>query len=186
MRTTKEETLQRQHSDYERLIAPVEERMLRAVWGVTQNAEDAEEALQEALTVVWRRLRRIRRHPNPHALVLRICLNCACDVVRKKVRRQQREAKAERDFLVRPGRNPADEAAAREQESTVMRAIGQLSKNQSAAVVLRLVQGQSYAAIADILGCKDSTARKHVARGREKLRELLASESRVPAKGTAQ
>ncbi|MCP4644289.1 MAG: RNA polymerase sigma factor [bacterium] len=161
-----------QHQDYQRLIAPVEDDMMQAVWSVTQNAEDAEEALQEALTVIWRKLARIRRHPNPRALILRICLNSACDVVRKKVRRREREARAEL-LTPKPGRSPSEEAVAKEHESLVFRAIGQLSRNQAAAIVLRLVQGQSYPAIADVLGCADATARKHVDRGRKRLRELL-------------
>ena len=41
--------MQTEHDEYERLVRPMEERMMRMVWGVTRNADDAEEALQEAL-----------------------------------------------------------------------------------------------------------------------------------------
>ncbi|MBN2309704.1 MAG: RNA polymerase sigma factor [Candidatus Hydrogenedentes bacterium] len=180
-----ENGLQAEHEDYERLIEPIEAQMLRAVWGVTQNADDAEEALQEALTLIWRKLGRIRRHANPHALILRICLNTACDVVRKKLRRRRREAHTEL-LTPRPGRSPADEAAAQEQHAIVLEAVGKLSRNQSTAVLLRLVQGQSYQAIAEALGCKDATARKHVARGRERLQEMLSPIAPHLAKEPAQ
>ncbi len=147
--------------------------MLQAVWGVTQNAEDAEEALQEALTIAWRKLDRVRRHANPQALLLRICVNCACDVVRKKVRRRRREEHAE-PFAKHSIPTPAEAAAANEQETAILGAVSQLSRNQSTAIILRLVQGQSYDAIAEALGCRDSTARKHVERGRKRLRKLLS------------
>lgn len=170
----REKPLQRRYKEYDRLIQPIEDDMVRAVWGVTLNPDDAEEALQEALTIIWRKWGRVRRHPNPHALVLRICIDAACDVVRKKVRRRRREEDAE-GLRPSPRPTPADEATANEQESLIMRAIGQLSRNQATAVILRLVQGESYSAIAEALGCRKSTARKHVERGRERLRTILSS-----------
>ena len=40
--------------------------------------------------------------------------------------------------------------------------------------MLRLVEGLSYKEVADALGCSTVTARVHVNRGREKLRERLS------------
>jgi len=147
--------------------------MMRSVWRVTQNAQDAEEAFQEALSVIWRRLGRIQKHVNPHALVLRICLNAAYDVLRSRKRWRERE-RAVREDPPKRVPTPVDALEARERESAIFRAIGQLSRNQALAVTLRLVHGESYDAIARTLGCKDNTARKHVARGRARLCELLA------------
>ena len=170
---TSESELIEGHQDYEALIEPIADQMMRSVWSVTQNADDAEEAFQEALSVVWRKLKRVQCHPNPHALILRICINSAYDVLRKKIRRQRREALAN-IHTIAPPRTPSDAAAMKEQESAIFRAISRLSRNQSLAVTLRLVQGKSYGDIAKVLGCRDVTARKHVARGRARLREILA------------
>ena len=41
---------------------------------------------QDALLTVWKRWDSIVTHPNPHALILHICLNAAHDVLRCKVR----------------------------------------------------------------------------------------------------
>ena len=129
--------------------------------------------MQEALATVWRRFDRIRRHPNPQALILRICLNAAYDALRRKIRRRRWEAMF-RLWAPTPASNPGQLLEARERESAILRAIGCLSRNQALAVTLRLVQGQSYDAVGAALGCKDSTARKHVERGRARLCELLA------------
>ena len=161
------------HQEYNRLIAPIENQMLRSIWGVTQNADDAEEALQEALEKVWRKLSRIQRHPNPHALVLRIAINSAYDALRRRIRRERRRALAEVMLRHTPPVLPEEALARKEQESAVLRAIGRLSRNQSKAVMMRLVQGHSYGEIAEILGCSAATARKHVERGRRRLQELL-------------
>ena len=158
--------------EYERLVAPIEDQMMRSIWRVTQNSDDAEEAFQQALTAIWRRWDKICAHPNPQALILRICLNAGRDALRRRVRRERRESKGQAHGA-RP-RTPAEELSSRERESAVFSAIGQLSRNQTAAVTLRLVQGESYTRIAGVLGCGDATARKHVARGRERLRKILA------------
>ncbi|MBZ5544338.1 MAG: hypothetical protein LAO07_11760, partial [Acidobacteriia bacterium] len=68
-----------QRPEYERLIAPIEDRMIRSVWRIVRDPTDAEDALQDALLTVWKRWGPVRRHPNPHALALRICINAAHD-----------------------------------------------------------------------------------------------------------
>lgn len=167
------------YAEYDRLIAPLERKMLDAVWSVARNADDAEEALREALAVIWRKWDRIVEHPNPEALVIRICLNAAYDVLRRKGRRLRRETpigeenRGMIDARAVQTPSPREAAALREQESAVLYAIGQLSRNQAAAVIMRLVQGHSYGDIAQALGCKDVTVRKHIERGRERLRQLL-------------
>lgn len=147
--------------------------MMRSIWRIVQDADDAEDAMQEALATVWRRFDQIRRHPNPQALILRICLNAAYDVLRRKIRRRRWEGVFGRR-APEPVAVPGELLEARERESAIFRAIGHLSRNQALAVTLRLVQGQPYNAVGAALGCKDSTARKHVERGRARLCELLA------------
>ncbi|MCC6793605.1 MAG: sigma-70 family RNA polymerase sigma factor [Candidatus Hydrogenedentes bacterium] len=161
------------HDEYERVIGPIEDDMLRAVWSITQNPHDAEEALQSALCTVWHKWERICSHNNPRALVLRICMNASYDLLRKKIRRRRYESLPD---ALQPGAaaTPAEEADRAERRSAIALAIGTLSRNQSVAVVMRFVQGQSYTAISHVLGCRSATARKHVQRGRERLRVLLA------------
>jgi len=171
--------LQDAYAEYDRLIAPIEQKMLKAVWRVTRNGEDAEEALREALATIWCKWDRIAKHENPEALAIRICLNASYDVLRRKGRRQRRETSLHTDNCDRvewhasDAPTPGEAASLHEQESAVLHAIGQLSRNQAVAVLMRLVQGNSYSDIARALGCKDTTVRKHIERGRERLRQLL-------------
>ena len=164
--------MQTEHDEYERLVRPMEERMMRMVWGVTRNADDADEALQEALGVLWRKWGRIRLHPNPEALILRICINAAYDVLRRRIRREKRDLMAYANPLAAP-KTPADILGAKECLAAIRHAIGQLSRNQAVAVTMRLVNGVSYGDIGRALGCRENTVRKHVERGRERLRDLL-------------
>lgn len=160
---------------YENLIAPIEDRMIRSIWRVVRDADDADDALQDALATVWKRLDRIRRHPNPQALVLKICVDSAYDVLRKRLRSRRREdLEAVDRQLPDPRPQPLEVASGRENHAAVLRAIGELPRNQGRAVLMRIVEDEPYSAIAEALGCEESTARAHVKRGRHRLAELLA------------
>lgn len=97
-----------------------------------------------------------------------------------------------RDAARRPGPPPAfeppeDVAAAPGVEEQVEqqlarlewgRLLGQLSEAQRVAVVLRHVEGLPISEIAQVLGCREGTAKSHVSRGLSHLRTLLAHDSR--------
>lgn len=167
------------HREYERLIKPLEGRMLKVIWGVTGNPDEAEEALQEALAVLWRRWDRLCRHPHPEALIFRICINASYDVIRRNARhRNKLRAASEREARAPAGSGAVlatpEEAAHRgEQQAAVTDALGQLSRNQALAVVMRLMDGLPFEEVAEAIGCGTATARKHLERGRMRLRTLL-------------
>jgi RNA polymerase sigma-70 factor (ECF subfamily) len=161
--------------EYERLIAPIEDRMMRAVWRVLRDPDDAEDAFQEALLTVWKRWDRIVVHPNPHALILQICIHAAHDVLRRELRRGRRvEAATIPEDIPDPSASAVQTISCAEQDAAVLRAIGNLPKNQARAILLHAVEEVPYNAIAAAMNCRESTVRKHVARARTKLRVLLS------------
>ncbi len=152
--------------------------MIRTIWRIAGNADDCEDSLQEALAIIWRKFDRITAHKNPRALVLRICMNAACDVMRKRSRVSRTEQFSEwqdevRRELNRPGSTVLHKLQAEDLEREVVSALQQLSPQQGEAVRLRLLRQESYARIAELLSCSEATARTHVARGRARLQELL-------------
>ena len=162
-------------ADYESLIRPIEDRMIRSVWRIVRDPDDADDALQEALATIWKRLGRIRQHPNPHALILKICVNSAYDVLRRKSRRRRHEELKEiSNTIPDPAPSPAQQVVGRENREEIFEAIGRLPRNQAQAVLMRFVQELPYADIALALGCREATARKHIARARVRLRKALA------------
>ncbi|MDX1973815.1 MAG: RNA polymerase sigma factor [Candidatus Sumerlaeia bacterium] len=176
---TKEDSPADPVAAYDALIRPLEPQMMRTIWRITQNADDAEDAMQEALAILWRKFPRIVAHQNPRALVLRICLNAASDVMRKRTRVARSEVQTEwyaevDQKLPEHGGTVLDRLEAEDLEREVVRALAQLSPQQGEAVRLRLLKQESYEAIAAALACSEATARTHVARGRARLQELLA------------
>jgi RNA polymerase sigma factor (sigma-70 family) len=161
--------------NYDALIRPVEDQMLRTIWRIARVAEDAEDALQEALTIAWKRRSRIARHPHPRALILRICIHCACDALRSRRRRGSRET-AMNDPAALCGRDcPVDQRLqGQELQDDVVRALTRLPERQATAVVMRHVLDLPYHEIAAALECSEPTARVHVNRACNKLSRLLA------------
>ena len=164
--------MEENRSDYDQLIAPIELRMMRMVWSVLGDADEADEALQDALVHIWRQLPKIRQAKNPHALILKICADAAYDRLRKRIRHREHY----RQDLAEPASrkpSPLRVAESREAYSQIMNAIGRLSRNQAIAVMMRIVQDEPYSAIAAALNCGEASARKHVARGRVRLQQLV-------------
>jgi len=159
--------------EFDQIVRPIERQMMQTVWHVLGDVHDAEDALQDALTIVLKRWKRVTRHVNPPALVLKICADCACDHLRRKIRVSRRSRRL--DDLDKPSQvpDPEEELFRRELRQEIMSAISRLSRNQASAFVLRSIQEQSYNDIAAALGCSEATARKHVARARGRLSTLL-------------
>ncbi len=170
--------------DYEAFIRPIEKRLVRAVWRVVRNETDADDALQEGLTRVWRRLDQVRRHPNPEALVVRICLNSAYDLLRRRQRRNGSEVLLDAAELSADAPSAFDRVEAKELHAEILKAMGGLSRKQAEAVLLRYADARSYAEIAAALDCSESTARTHVERGRVRLAQILEKRSLAPRRGS--
>jgi len=161
--------------EFERLVLPLRDRMMRTVWRVARDPELAEDAFQEALVTAWRKLPELASHPNPPALVLRICLDAAVDQLRARQRRQRLAVPLERvRGAAARHESPARQAEATEQTRLVLTALARLKGQQATALLLRAIHELPYATIAQALGCSEPTARVHVSRAREKLRQWLA------------
>jgi len=160
---------------YEELIAPLESRMLRSIWRVVRSSELAEDTLQDALTIIWKKRGMVRRHPNPQALILKISLNSAYDTLRRLKRSpRQEEISVLNNVPGPPAREVTRTLAAKELEDQVLHAIGRLPRKQALAVLMRIIQEESFDVIARALGCSEVTARIHVSKGRARLQRWLA------------
>ncbi len=159
---------------YDTCLAPLEARMLRAAWRVTRDPDRARDALQDAMARIWKQRQRVRSHPNPAALVLRITIQAALDVRRRESRWWRNGGRA----MPAPAgggddADPRTTAERRETRDLVLDAIARLPARQAAAVTMRVMEDAPYDSIAAALGCAEPTARVHVLRAREKLRHLL-------------
>ena len=93
---------------YDELIAPLKATMMRSIWRVVRNADLAEDSLQDALAIVWKKRFHIRLHPNPRAMIMKICLNTAYDSLRKLERMRCQTDLSQLDDTPAPQEHGAD------------------------------------------------------------------------------
>jgi RNA polymerase sigma-70 factor, ECF subfamily len=163
--------------DYDVLVKPLEPRMMRTIWRIVRQREAAEDALQDALAIVWKKRSAVARHPKPEALILRIAASAAIDAVRRSRRRFRHEVSGLPDERADAGAAPVTQGAEdRQLGAAILGALGRLPRRQATAVLLHVVEEQSYEETARAMGCSESTVRVHVLRGRAGLARQLARE----------
>lgn len=127
--------------------------------------EDAEDAAQEALVILYRKIGTLRA-----AAALASWL---FQIVRRECIRRSRVA-LRRAVPIEPTEVSTEEAAlARVELERIVRSIAALSADRRAVIVLRDVHGLSGAATADALGLTRAAMKSRLHRGREELRAKL-------------
>jgi RNA polymerase sigma-70 factor (ECF subfamily) len=159
------------------------------LWAValrtTGNAEDAADALQDALISAFRRADSFRGDAAVTTWLHRIVVNACLDRLRRrKVRAADplpddlEDAAARGAVLAGPedGPDPGPEAhvVAAERRGLVLAALDQLPPDQKAALVLVDMEGYPVAEAAAILEVPSGTVKSRCARGRARLAVLLA------------
>jgi RNA polymerase sigma-70 factor (ECF subfamily) len=175
------------HEDYDRFIRPIEGQMLRSIWRILHHSQDSEDALQDVLRQIWESRERVFAHPNPSALILRMCIQSAHDRLRRRLSLEhlgQEEWRPEiiANCTTAHEARPPNELLRRELRDRILMEIARLPAQQAAAVAMRLLEQMPYPDIASALGCAEATVRVHVMRGREQLMRALAEhDERTPS-----
>lgn len=161
-----------QQADYDRWIAPLQERMVRCVWRIVRDPHDTEDVIQEVLFRVAQRFAVVRRHPNPAALLLRICANAALDHLR---RRQSEPVAIERAIEVptMDWETPESRLAREERRLALLAFLRELPEREAEAITLHALEGLEYREAALAMACSESTVRVLVGRARERFREAF-------------
>ena len=151
--------------DFESFFADTHAGLYGALWLVTRNGHEAEEIMQEAYLRLWERWDRSSEVLDLEAYLYRTAMN----VFRSRYRR----AKVALRRAI--GAMPPDEGLARvESRDVVVRALGEISPRQRAAVVLVDLLDFTSEEAGRALGIKAVTVRVLAARGRTSLRERMS------------
>jgi RNA polymerase sigma-70 factor (ECF subfamily) len=153
---------------FERLYKRHAADVYRYAMAVMRNAQDAEDVTQTTFMNAYRAMQAGERPDMPKNWLIAIAHN----VCRQRFRQAQR----------RPQESPlfedAAEVAVPEREEgysaeDIHRALGQLAFNQRAALVMRELEGRTYAEIAEMMGLSVSAVETVIFRARRALREQL-------------
>jgi RNA polymerase sigma-70 factor, ECF subfamily len=158
------------------LVEDQQDRLFTIAVRVLGNRSDAEEAAQDAFVRAYRalagypaeRIRELRLRPWLTTIVLNVCRN------RTRVRRV-----ATTELAFEPAAEPAtDPIASRHARETWAGLLSSLPPAQRTAIVLRHVDGLSYAEMAEALGRPEGTLKAQVHRGLASLQTAFIAAQR--------
>jgi RNA polymerase sigma factor (sigma-70 family) len=139
-------------------------RLLRALYLVTGNVQEAEEVAQDAFLAVWERWDRVRAMEGPTGYLFRTAMNRLRSLRRRAARAARRAiGRAE-------GGDPFAEA---DERDALARALAALPARQRAAIVLTELLGYGSEEAGRILGVRDVTVRSLASQARAALRTSL-------------
>jgi RNA polymerase sigma-70 factor, ECF subfamily len=139
-------------------------RLLRALYLVTGDRQEAEELMQDAFVAVWERWDRVRSMEEPTGYLYRTAMNRYRSRMRRATRAARRAIGAD---------EARDAFADVEERDTVARALRALPERQRAAIVLTELLGLTSDEAGRLLGVKDVTVRSLASQGRSALRTSL-------------
>lgn len=156
---------------YSSIITSVRDRLYRLALRVVNDADEAEDVVQDVLVKSWKKRDQIIGLDNPPAWLMRMTKHQAIDRLRSaKVRCAREMEAAAPDFVAH---TPFQIAASNDTLSHIHRLLQQLPPDQRSVLHLREVEGMDYKEIAEATGLSLQQVKTYLHRGRGKLRALL-------------
>lgn len=134
-----------------------------------RNEADAQDALQEGFTRVFKNLDRYNYSGSLEGWMRRIVINCSLTLIKKRNKHLAVEAKDYMAADLRP--SPIDDMGAEE----IHELVRSLPDGYRTVFNLNVVEGYSHKEIAEMLGCGESTSRTQLLKARRMLQALLST-----------
>ena len=170
----------------ERLIIKYQNRIYNVILKICANPDDAAELTQETFVKVIESIDRFEGRSSFYTWAFRIAVNLTLNYCKRSVKLpirsldaygSQRDGQKEqllKEFLSDDSSpDPAAVAQNKELCELALRALMKLDDAQRTVVVLRDIEGMSYAQIARVLGIELGTVRSRLSRARSNLRDIM-------------
>ena len=163
-------TYKQEVESFERIVRGLRERMRQTATGYLHDAEEAEDAVQEALMRSWIARKRLGNIDELPAFALRTVQNICIDRLRRQGNRKQTST----DCLVAADDTPTADTQMmlQEQQARMMKCLMQLPPSLRAVIQMKGIDGLSYQEIATILGTTEAVVRSKMSKARQKLWEM--------------
>jgi RNA polymerase sigma-70 factor (ECF subfamily) len=149
---------------------------------ITKNHYDALDVSQEVFVKLWQSLPSFRGECSMKSYIMKLTRNAALDLERKRSRRQSTSLTVENDRgeeveMDIPDTsvesNPEEAYLRAERTQKVREGIMKLDYEQRQMIVMRDMNGMSYADIASALGLNEGTVKSRLNRARSALKKIL-------------
>lgn len=159
---------------YSRLIEMYSRRLYYFCLKLLGSTADAEDAVQTTFLKIYNGISRFEERSGLTTWIYKIAYNTCNDILRKRKNECNVEKSDDIYLTVADEReNVENEIVRREQEQIVYECIYRLSNVHRRFIVLRDLEGLSYAKIADMLNLNIGTVKSGISRAREKLLKLV-------------
>lgn len=169
---------------FEQQMLPHLDALYRSALGMTKNAGDAEDLVQETFVRAYQFFDQFQKGTNARAWLFRILTNLYINSYRKRTREPERVSYDEmEDFYLYNrlahnasagrGGTPEEEIVQKVQIEAIRDAIANLPNEYRDTVVLADLNDFSYQDIADMLGIPIGTVRSRLSRGRRLVQKAL-------------
>ena len=162
---------------FEELFEKYKKKVYFTAYRMLNNHEEASDVLQEAFLKAYKSFRGFRRESQFSTWIYRIAANLCIDRIRRKWPQYSLDENIE--IKGWESENPQNILEAKELHNSVTKALGSLSPQQKAVVVLHTFQGLKHKEIAEILGCSVGAVKVNLYHGRKYLKEKLKKENLI-------
>ena len=172
---------------YRGLVERYQAKAFAIALGVVGNNESAEDVVQEAFLRAYCRLRYFRGESSFYTWLYRIVYNLSIDLMRRHCRKREipvgdrfaleampGQAEDHGAFVTSVMQRPDEELQNRELRQKLRLALRRLSPAHRAVIVLREMEGLSYAEISKVVGCSKGTVMSRLYHARKKLQTTLS------------
>ena len=171
----------------ERLVLKYQNRIYNVILKICADPDDAAELTQETFVKVIENLGKFEGRSGFYTWTFRIAVNLTLNYCQRNSKLAFRSLDAEqdqqddsnlshvlKDFLSDDSSpDPAAEVQSKELYRIAARALMGLDEAHRAVIVLRDIEGMSYARIAEVLDVELGTVRSRLSRARSKMRDIL-------------
>ena len=157
-------------SAFDELVTRYSARILRLVYGIVNNEDDAWDIAQEAFLLSWLSIQRFERRASFYTWLYSVTINVTRNSLRRKGWRKDVELS---DSIPDSGVGPEKNCQYGEIREWVNWALAELSPEQRAVVMLKELEGLHYREIAQELNLSIGTVMSRLFYARKRLQSLL-------------
>ncbi len=168
---------------FDELVSRYRTRIFAMIYNMVHNEQDAWDLAQDSFVKAWKSIKRFRRHSSFYTWVYRIVMNVTIDWLRKKQIKgagsefndsiQLKEIDPASRTVPKADPLPHERMERSEIRAKIDSAIGQLSPEHRAVILMKEIEDMQYHEIVETLGWSIGTVMSRLFSARKKLQNLL-------------